>query len=404
MKGWSMRNGDEAVQARRSDGDATQALAGRDAAQLRVRDAYAGKLLPVDLIRLFGQHDWAFAQRTIPCGKKPYPLPRANWTLDDVIFQSRGAQYDLADYVSRNRVNGLLVIKDGKVALEHYDVGLDANTRWPSMSVAKSISTTLVGAAIRDGLIRSVDDHLTRYLPELLKTTYAEVTIRHLLQMATGLSWDETQTDAGSHRRAMLELQLDQKPGEITRYLASRTRIAPSGDRWEYSTGEVHFVGALLRAATGMWVSDYLSEKIWSTFAMEAPATWWLEAPNGLEISGTGLDATMRDFARFGLFFLNGGIADGKQVLPDGWMKEATLSRKMGGQQVDYGYMWWPVAAADGSFADGAYSARGIFGQYIYINPVHKLIVVTLSARAKPRFAEAILDNDFFNGVVQAVR
>lgn len=392
-----------AMKTRRIDATEGQAKA-RDAAQLRVRNAYAGKLLPADLVDLFRRHDWTFAQRDIVCGNKPYPLPKAASQLEDVTISTRNGQFDLADYVSRNRVAGLLVIKNGRVLLEHYDLGNDEHTRWPSMSVAKSISTTLVGAAIRDGAIRSVEDLLTRYLPELHGTPYADVTIRHLLQMATGLSWNETQTDAQSHRRSMLELQLDQVPGAITRYLASRDRIAISGEHWEYSTGEVHFVGALLRATTGKWLCDYLSEKIWSKFSMEHSATWWLEAPGGLEIAGTGLDATLRDFGRFGLFFLNGGIADGRPVLPEGWLREATLSRKMGSQQVDYGYMWWPVAAPDGSFGECAFSARGIFGQYIYINPVHQLIVVTLSARSKPRFAEAILDNDFFNGVVQAVR
>jgi CubicO group peptidase (beta-lactamase class C family) len=402
-----MRTGDDTsvVQARGIEASGTHINDVRSAAQLRVRNAYAGKLMPTDLVDLFKTHEWTFAQRTIACGSNPYPLPSASSKLEDVAITSHGKQFDLADYVSRNRVAGLLIIKDGKVLREHYDLGMDQQTRWPSMSVAKSISTTLVGAAIRDGAIRSVDDLLTHYLPALHGTPYAQVTIRHLLQMATGLSWDEDQTDAHSHRRSMLELQLDQKPGAITRYLASRDRIAPSGDRWEYSTGEVHIVGELLRATTGKWLCDYLSEKIWSKFSMESPAQWWLETPGGLEIAGTGLDATLRDFGRFGLFFLGGGIAGGRPVLPEGWLPEATLSRRMGSKQVDYGYMWWPVAAPDGTFADGAFSARGIFGQYIYINPVHQLIVVSLSARSKPRFAEGgILDNDFFNGVVQAVR
>lgn len=398
-------SGDSSVaQTRQSASHDARAEMQRDAAQLRVRQAYAGKLLPADLVDLFCTHRWTFAQREIACGKSPYPLPRESWQLDDVAITSRGAQYDLADYVSRNRVAGLLIISHGKVILEHYDLGTDAATRWPSMSVAKSISTTLVGAAIRDRLIRSVDDPLTRYLPALASTSYAQVTIRHLLQMATGLSWEEAQTDAASHRRAMLELQIDQTPGAITGYLASRERIAASGERWEYSTGEVHIVGALLRAATSQWPSDYLAEKIWSTFSMEHAATWWLESPDGLEVAGTGLDATLRDYGRFGLFFMNGGIAGGREILPDGWLAEATAPRVMGGKRVDYGYMWWPVPAQDGSFADGAFSARGIFGQYIYLNPARQLAIVTLSARSKPRFAEAILDNDFFNGVVQALR
>ena len=379
-------------------------VACRDSRQRRVQQAYAGKLLPADLVDLFKTQQWAFAHREIARGKSVYPLPHASAQIEDVCFASRGARYDLADYVSRNRVAGLLVLKDGHVVLEHYDLGFDAHSRWPSMSMAKSISTTLVGAAIRDGAIRSVDDPLTHYLPVLSRTQYADVTLRHLLQMATGLSWDETQVDAASHRRAMLELQIDQQPDRITSYLAGRNRVAASGEHWVYSTGEVHIVGALLRAATGKWASDYLSEKIWSPFGMEQSATWWLESPDGLEVAGTGIDATLRDYARFGLFFMNGGVAAGKPVLPEGWLKEATEPRSIGGRTVDYGYMWWPVPTADGSHAQGAFSARGIFGQYIYLNPTHRIIVCTLSARSKPRFAEAILDNDFFNGVVDTLR
>jgi CubicO group peptidase (beta-lactamase class C family) len=112
----------------------------------------------------------------------------------------------------------------------------------------------------------------------------------------------------------------------------------------------------------------------------------------------------MRDYARFARFIIGDGTIDGERVLPEGWMKDAGASRQIGGARVDYGYMWWPVPAADGSLDDGAYSARGIFGQFIYINPKQNIISVVLSARSKPKFSESVLDNDFWNAAVQALR
>lgn len=365
---------------------------------------YGGKLLPTEQLPLMRNQGWLFAQRKVPRGDKVSPLPYAASQLEDIVIEGAGGPYDLADYVHRNRVGGLLIMKNGKVLLEHYDLGNDDRTPWVSMSVAKSIGTTLIGCAIHDGLIRSVDELLTRYLPRLKNTNYEGVTIRHLMTMSTGLCWDETHTVAGSERRQMLELQIEQKPGLVIDYLANRARIAPPGELWEYATGDAHLIGALLHAATSGWASDYLSAKIWSTIGMEHPTQWWLEAPDGFEATGSGINATLRDYARFGQFFLNGGVVNGRSILPEGWTTEAGASRTIGGKRVDYGYMWWGVPGRDGLFTDRAYSARGIFGQYIYINPALQLVIVTLSARAKPRFSEVILDNDFFNAAANAVR
>ncbi|HEX7011324.1 MAG TPA: serine hydrolase [Steroidobacteraceae bacterium] len=369
-----------------------------------VRKAYSGKLLPIAQLRLFRDPNWVFATRRIARGKHVLPLVRASEQITDLPVLANGTQYDLPDYISRNRVVGLLILKQGQIVLEHYEADLSPDSRWISMSMAKSISTTLVGAAIRDKLIHSVDDPLTRYLPELAGGGYDGVSIRHLLQMTSGVRWDDTHTDPSSERRRMLELQIAQEPGAILKFVASRPRIAEPGTVWNYSTGETHVVGALLRAAVGGWVSDYLSEKIWAPFGMEHDATWWLEAPQGLEVAGSGISATLRDYARFGQFILNDGVIGSTRVLPEGWIHEATAPREVGGQPLNYGYMWWAVPSRSGGFEDCAFSARGIFGQYIYINPRQRLVIVVLSARSKPRGAEAILDNDFFNSVVEALR
>jgi len=376
--------------------------AGQQAEEVRL--AYAGKLLPARQLRLFGTPDWVFCTRKIGRGANVFPLPRAEHQIHDLPVQANGQYFDLVDYVSRNRVMGLLVLQHGKILLEHYEPGLAATTHWISMSMAKSVSTALVGAAIQDGFIGSVDDPLTRYLPQLAGGGYDGVSIKHLLQMTSGVRWDDTHTDPNSERRRMLEMQIAQQPGAILGYLTRQPRTAPPGTVWNYSTGETHVVGALLHATVGGWVADYLSEKIWAPFGMESDATWWLEAPGGLEVAGSGINATLRDYGRFGQFMLNDGIAGSTRVLPPGWVQEAASPRQIGGQRIDYGYMWWSVPGANGRLEDGAFSARGIFGQYIYVNPKHQIVVVVLSARAKPRGSEAILDNDFFNSVVEALR
>jgi CubicO group peptidase (beta-lactamase class C family) len=367
-------------------------------------DAYVGKLMPGVQVNTFRNTDRLICTRTVARGGQVSLLPCRKQQVRDMLIRSRDQEFDLCDYVSRNRVTGLLLLKDGEVALEHYEFGNNEHTRWLSMSVAKSVSTTLVGAAIHDGFISSVEDPLTKYLPQFAGTAYDGVSIRNLLQMTSGVQWDDTHTVPASERRRMLDLQIAQRPGEILRLLAQQPRCAQPGTLWNYSTGETHMVGAVLRAATGRWLADYLSEKIWSRLGMQADATWWLESPGGLEVAGSGLNATLRDYARFGLFMMNDGVIDGARVFPEGWRCQATTSRQIAGRQVDYGYMWWAVPDSEGSFKDGAFSARGIFGQFMYVNPAQRVVIVVWGARSKPKGAEAIIDNDFFNASVEALR
>ncbi|WP_031239350.1 serine hydrolase domain-containing protein, partial [Asticcacaulis sp. AC466] len=371
-------------------------------------ELYAGQLMPDFQVHTLKNTHRAFATRVIRRGGPVKPLAYASRTLEDFPIHANGpkseAVYDLYDYVSRNRVAGLLIMKNGEIVHERYELGNAPSEHWVSMSMAKSVATTLVGCAIRDGYIQSVEEPLTAYLPELTGSAYEGVSIRQLMQMTSGVKWDDTQVNAASERRQMLALQVAQKPGEIMRLMASLPRVAEPGTRWNYSTGETHVVGALVHAATGKWLSDYLSERIWSRLGMEADAYWWLESPGGLEVAGSGLCAPLRDYARFGRFIMNGGVIDGESVLPEGWMAEAGVSRMVGGERLDYGYMWWTVPDINGSLADGAYAARGIFGQYMYLNPAQDVLIAVLSSRAKPRGAEAILDNDFFNSTVEALR
>lgn len=378
-----------------------EVLAGTDPCQKGklVRDAYAGRLLPGEQIATFSRIEQLFPSRTISRGSSSRELLRSPLNLRDVRFESGGCSFDIYDWFSRNRVAGAMVLYQGRCVLEHYEYGLSPSTRWMSMSMAKSISTTLVGIAIREGAITSVDDLLTKYLPELAGGAYGDVTIRQLMLMCSGVQWSEVHTTELSERRAVLELQIAQKPGAILDYMSSLPKLAPAGTRWNYSTGETHLVGVLLKAATGEWPSDYLSSRLWTRLGMDSDASWWLESPDGLEIAGSGIAATLRDYARFGQFICEGGHIGGDQVLPDNWIRDAGGPSAANGERIPYGYMWWPVSGADGSYDDGAFSARGIFGQRLYINPRREVVVAQWSARSKPMGDEPIVDNDFFNAV-----
>ena len=368
-----------------------------------VREVYDGTLLPDIQVNTFRNIDRLFPTRTVRHGQHVYPLPAANTRLGRVPFTSKGKRYDLYDYLSLNRVSGLLVLKNGRIAQETYQLGNTERTRWMSMSVVKSITATLIGAAIKDGHIASIDDPVTRYLPELTGGAYDGVSVRNLLQMASGVKWNEAYTDPGSDRRQMLEAQLAQRPGGVLALMARLPRAAAPGSRWNYSTGETHVAGALLRAAVKKPLAEYLSDRIWARFGMESDATWWLESPDGLEVGGSGLSATLRDYGRFGLFLAEDGKAGGEPILRDGWVKEAGSAKVVGGTPVDYGYMLWPIPNGRGTLHEDAFEAVGIFGQHIYVNPREQVVIVVWGALPKPTGKEAIEDSDFFVAVCQAL-
>ena len=361
-----------------------------------VRQVYDGALYPDIAVNTFRNIDRLFPTRTVKHGDDAYPLRDSDKTLGNFRFKSGDNEYDLYDYLAIGRVSGLLVISDDEIVFEKYFLGNNENTRWMSMSVVKSMSAMLVGAAIQDGHIKSLDDNVTRYLPAFSGTAYDGVTVRHLLQMTSGVAWNETYTDSQSDRRAMLEAQIGQEAGKILELMAALPRAAEPGTKWNYSTGETHVVGALIHAATDKPVAQYLSEKIWAKFGMESDANWWLESEGGLEVGGSGLSATLRDYARFGLFMLHGGRAGGEAVLPDGWIETASTPKQVSGEQVDYGYMLWPLR-------DGAYAAIGIFGQFVYVSPECNVVIAMWGAQPKPMDRSGIDEYDFLAALAESV-
>jgi len=364
-----------------------------------VRQIYDGVLTPEMAVNTFRNIDRLFPTRTVAGSSRPLPLPRAAVSLTDLHFSDQGKQYDLESYLELNRIAAILILQDGRVKLERYRFGNTDRTRWMSMSIAKSITSTLVGAALKDGFIRSLSDSVTRYVPSLKGTAYDGVSMRDVLMMASGVRWNETYSDPTSDRRRLLEAQISQVPGSALAVMKSLPRAAAPGTTSNYNTGETQVVAEVLRAAVRRPLATYLSDRIWSRFGMEADAKWWLDSPGGTEIGGSGLSATLRDYGRFGLFVLGGGVAAGDSILPASWVREATTPKTLrGGAAVEYGYLWW-TGATPASRVDGAFMAIGIHGQYLYVNPVAKIVIVVWGARPHPSQGQVVDDWSFCDAV-----
>jgi CubicO group peptidase (beta-lactamase class C family) len=370
-----------------------------------LRQLYDGAMLPGTEVATFSHADRLQPVRIVHRGPSPRPLRHRREALPPIHFEIRGHRFDLYDYLATNRVAGMLILKDGRIAFEDYELGIGPDTRWISFSMAKSIASTLVGAALADGSIASLDDSVARYVPALKGSAYDGVSIRQILTMSSGVRWDETYTDPRSDRRKVLDLQIAGKPGEVLHYMASLPRAAPPGTAWNYSTGETFVLGAVIAGATHRSLTDYLSEKIWAPAGMEHDAAWWVDGPQGLVWAGSGLEATLRDFGRFASIAVADGRVNGRPLVPQGWFAEAGAPHPIGGKTVDYGYMWW-IPPHSAPVQAGAFAAVGIFGQYMYINPREHLAIVVLSARPKPvdeSRDELADDSAFFAAVATAL-
>jgi len=327
--------------------------------------------------------------RAVPAGGAPSPLP-AGPPLQLGL--------DVDDYMAGQRSAALLVVHDGKLRLERYGLGFDRSGRWTTFSVAKSITSTLVGAAIRDGYIKSMDDKVSAYLPEMKGSAYDDVSIRQLLTMTSGVRWNEDYADPDSDVARFNKHTPEEGVDALVSYMRRLPREAPAGTRWHYSTGETNLVGVLLGQATKKPLSTYLSEKIWVPAGMEQQATWILNR-SGKEISGCCIQAATRDLARFGVFILDGARVGGRSIVPDGWLAEATSERVGTGQPGrGYGYQWW-------TYGDGSFAARGIFGQGLFIDPKRKLVIASnanWAGGASDRVASAAREA-FYRAVQKAV-
>jgi len=352
--------------------------------------------------------DQLFATRTVARGPVTRELARA--TEAQVRYVTEGVQRGVPEFMDRNNVAGLLAMRDGRVVLEQYGLGLQAQDRWSTMSTIKSVTALLVGAAVQDGAIGSIDDPVTRYLPAMQGCAYEHVTVRHLMTMCSGMAWTEDYTDKQSDVNRYSKSLADKAPGGVLALLRACQSLHVPGEVWHYNTGDTYLLGALISAATGSTLADYLSRKIWQPYGMEFDAFYTLESENGQEIGGSRAGMTLRDLGRLGQFVLGDGVVNGQRVLPEGWIDQAatvahavpeafhSASRQALGL-TGYGYSWWLRE-------DGAMMAMGHSGQRIYIDRRHALVVVQLAAYPEPRYVSANEpDRDAeLNALIAAIR
>lgn len=323
---------------------------------------------PSQQVAAFRNYELITQTRKIVADGTPLQLPEALRELSQVVVRAGDEKLTVDEYFSKQDVAGLLVIKDGRIAYERYGLGNTKETKWVSYSVAKSVVSMLVGAAIKDGYIISVDETVTDYLPRLKGSPYDDTSIRDLLQMSSGVLWSEDVYEDP-------EQDINKVPWSalgMYQYMKTLKREFKPGTVYNYNTAETRIVGNLLRSAIGNNLSFYLTEKIWRPFGMESDANWILTGGGG-ESGGCCISATLRDYGRIGLFALaEGRLEDGSSVLPKGWMSESTAPSKA---WEGYGYFWWLVS-------EGVYQAVGIHGQGIRIDTNENVIIALHSARA----------------------
>ena len=337
---------------------------------------------------VFKSMDRFYPTRLIEATDNAYALEPAKKDLSNIGYDVEGTSYTVKDFLASPYSKGFIVVQDNKILLEYYDDSHNEKTRWVSFSVTKSVTSMLIGAAIKDGFITSVDEPVAHYLPRLRGTPYETATIEDLLHMSSGVKWNEDYFDpksdvarAGGANGIALVSHLAQLPQEHT-----------PGEVFNYNTGETNLAGEILRSAIGNNASTYLQLKIWQPFGMEFQANWLLDSLGGGETGGCCISATLRDYARLGIFAMrNGVLADGTETLPDNWMLSSTTPSEGAAY---YGYLWWLGG-------EGLYSAQGIFGQRIAVMPVSKLVIAAHSN------APSAVGSDYMkhlNGVTEALQ
>ena len=322
-----------------------------------------------------------FPTRTVRASDGVWELPIALRDID-ARLELRGEVVDLDGFFERTRTNAFLVIKNGRIVHETYRNGSDRSTRFIGFSMSKSIVATLIGLALHDGHIGTLDDLVTDYLPELEGSGYEGVSIRNVLRMRSGVAWEESYSfGSDSQAATVAENTMVRHNYRWCDYAADESvrGVAP-GSVFNYSTLDTGVLGCVLERAVGKKGSDYMAEKLWQPAGMEADAFWIMDGPEpiGREFFGAGFNATLRDFGRFGLMILNGGKANGRQVVSAEWVAAATVPDEgyepvAPGADRGYQYQWWTLPRSN------AFLAVGLHNQYIYINPDNDVVIVKLS-------------------------
>jgi len=360
----------------------------------------------------FQTAEQVFPVRRVSAGKDVWKLPKSSRADGfEVTYEFDGASHDIDEFNQRTRSNALLILKDGQVVYERYLNGSKPDTRFISFSMGKSFTSTMVGMALEQGLIGSVDDALTRYLPALTGSSYGGVTVKDALQMVSGVDWDEEAYDWNDLSKPLSRLWNESYVEQRYRFVAGANtlpRAYPPGQHYNYNTLETSLLGWIVENVAKERYARFFEHHLWHPAGMEFDAAWVLDGPQdiGREMTGGGLLATLRDFGRFGLLFANGGQANGKQLVTPEWIAAATTpdrpaiqyGRLYENYPLGYGYQWW-------LFDNGRFEAQGVYGQLIYVAPAEHVVIVKLSYWPDA-WVDAMEEESyvFFQAVIDAFR
>jgi len=304
------------------------------------------------------------------------------------IFEDKVVKVD--EYLSRTDTSALLILKDGKISYENYWLTGGKNVQWISMSVAKSFISALIGIAIDQGHIKSLEDEVTDYVPQLKNSAYDNVRIKDILQMSSGASWNEDYSDPNSDiNRSSKIFAIG---GSLDEFSASLKKELKPGSYNRYNSTDTQVLGMLLREATRTSVTKYMQEMLWHPMGAQDSGYWILDSKN-MEMAYAGFNATARDYAKLGELYRLGGKINGKQIIPRDWVKASVkpdAPHLMPGDNplsdfpLGYGYQWW-VPDLSGDF-----SAIGVYNQFIYVSPKSNMVIVKLSANSIYGTSEAL--------------
>jgi CubicO group peptidase (beta-lactamase class C family) len=325
---------------------------------------------------MFRSMDSLFTTRTVARSGPVWELPRTDHVLD-FTYEWQGESLPAEAILERTIPNSLLVIKDGRIVSEIYRNNSDARSRFIGWSMTKSITSVLIGCALAEGRIDSLDTPITDYLPELEGGGYDGVSIWHVMQMRSGVDYEERYdfenpgVAASNHIAALVRNTA--RFADVARTLP---RIHPPGEHFQYKTIDTAVLGWLVERATGTSVGAYTAQCLWEPLGAEADGYYIMDGPpgTGREFSGAGFNATLRDYGRFGQMMLNEGVADGRRIISADWVRQSTRpTGDEGARRGGYGLQWWTIGSSE------AYAAIGLQGQYVYIDPETRTVVVKLS-------------------------
>lgn len=303
----------------------------------------------------FREMEQWFAGHEVPAAATPRALEKG-------APLSAQLQAELQAAMAATGTAGIMVLVDGKIAYEAYGLGMGPQDRWTSFSVAKSFTSTLLGAAVKDGLV-SLDDPVTKHIPGLAGSAYEGVTVRQLATMTSGVAWNEDYSDPNSDVAKTQSFVIEHGANAIVAQMKALPREAEPGAKWVYKTGETNLIGVLVENAVGEPLAEYAKRKIIDPAGF-AGDLFWMVDPRGGNIGGCCLSITLADYARMGQFVLEGG----KGAVPEGWFAEATDSAvDFGDSGFGYGYQWW-------TYPQGTFGAQGIFGQGITLFPGKRVV------------------------------